>query len=306
MLGYGYDKMGVQEFSKADNTIRLYFDTCIVNDSFVLLQTQGGDELRSQDIKGLPERWYFSLKPDYKQYLKNGLVQNQLRKAFDDHKNLLSSNAIITSKDEKHWDIWDITKCGKKKKFKIKRFLIEEASTHLNIYHHGILEYIALYYLLDLDDQWELEFGSSPTMQEELKSMRIRSVLARKKKSTMLQMYGLLAEKTLFSELLPVPEHLLKKVSKVLCDRNDRKDVEHVCQAVLGGWDYFITTDFCSILKRAKQLKPLGIIAVSPRAFLEENFMTLEQFVRALHGSWTSLEDVTKSWTSKIKASVEV
>jgi hypothetical protein len=53
-------------------------------------------------------------------------------------------------------------------------------------------------------------------------------------------------------------------------------------------------------------LKSLGIIAVSPRAFVEENFMTLEQLVRTLHGSWTSLEDVTKSLISEIKASVEM
>lgn len=218
--------MGIQELRTADNTIRLYFDTGIVNDSFVLFQTHGGGLLRPQDVKRPLEKW--------------------------------------------------------------------------------ILEYIALYYLLDLDEQWGLEFGSSPTMLEELKSMRIRSVLAREKKSTMLQVYDLLAEKTLFPELLPVPEHLLKKVSKVL---PDRKDIEHVCQAVLGGWDYFITTDFRSILnraKRAKHLKPLGIIAVSPRAFVEGNFMTLEQLVRTLHGSWTNLENVTKSWTSEIKASVEV
>lgn len=203
--------------------MRLYFDTCIVNDIFVLLQTQGGDKLHPQDVKRPPEQW--------------------------------------------------------------------------------ILEYIALYYLLDLNDQWGLEFGSSPIMQVELKSMRIRSVLAREKKSTILQVYDLIAEKTLFPKLLPVPEHLLRKVSKVL---PDRKDVEHVCQAVLGGWDYFITTDFHSILARAKHLKPIGIIAISPRAFVEDNFMTLEQLVRTLHGSWTSLRDIEKSWIREIKASVEI
>jgi len=201
--------------------MHLYFDTCIVNDIFVLLQTQGGDGLHPQDVKRPLEQW--------------------------------------------------------------------------------ILEYIALYYLLELDDQWELEFASSPIMQEELKSMHIHSVLAREKKSTMLQVYGLLAKKTLFHELLPVPEHLLKKASKVL---PDRKDVEHVCQAVLGGWDYFITTDFHSILAHAEQLKPLGIIAISPRTFVKDSFLTLEELVRTLHGSWTNLEDVVKSWINEIKVSV--
>jgi len=200
--------------------MRLYFDTCIVNDSFVLLQIHGGDKLRSQDVKWPLERW--------------------------------------------------------------------------------IPEYIALYYLLDLDDQWELELGSSSIMRDELKNMHICSDLTREKKSTMLQTYDFLVEKTLFLELLPVPERLIRKVSKVL---PDRKDVEHVCQVVLGRWDYFITTDSHSILAHVEQLKPLGIIAVSPRVFVEDNFMTLEQLVRTLHGSWTSLKDIEKSWINEIKAS---
>jgi len=165
--------------------MRLYFDTCIVNDTFVLLQTHGRDKLRSKDIKRPLEKW--------------------------------------------------------------------------------ILEYIALYYLLDLDDQWELEFGSSPIMQEELENMSIPSVLAKEKKSTMLQTYNLLVEKIRPYKLLPVPESLLRDVSQAL---PHRKDVEHVCQAVLGKWDYFITTDFDSILDRAGHLRPLGIIAVSPRQFI--------------------------------------
>jgi len=206
-----------------DGAMRLYFDTCIVNDSFVLLQTQSGDKLRPQDVKWPLEQW--------------------------------------------------------------------------------ILEYIALYYLLDLDDQWELKFGSSPVMREELENMRISSALAREKKGTMLQMYDLLAEKILSYELLPVSESLLKEVSQIL---PDRKDIEHVCQALLGRWDYFITTDFYSILAHAEQLKPLGIIAISPRAFIEDNFLTLEKLVRTLHGSWTSLEDVVESWINEVKSSMEV
>lgn len=201
--------------------MRLYFDTSIVNDSFILLQTHGEDILHSRDVKWPLEKW--------------------------------------------------------------------------------ILEYIALYYLLDLDDQWELEFGSSPIMQEELRSMPIRSIHEREKKSSMLKTYDLLTEKTRFPKLLPVPEYLLRKVSKAL---PDRKDVEHVCQVVLGGWNYFITTDFKTILCRAEHLKSIGIIAISPRAFVEDNFMTLEQLVRTLHGSWTSLEDVVKSWINEIKTSV--
>jgi len=205
--------------------MRLYLDTCIVNDSFVLLQTHGGDKLRPKDVKQPLKEW--------------------------------------------------------------------------------ILEYIALYYLLDLDDQWELEFGSSPVLQRELKKTPISSALASEKKGTMLQMYNLLAEEVPSYKLLPVPGSLLKEVSQVL---PDREDIKHVCQAVLGSWDYFITTDFKTILAYAEQLKPLGIFAVSPRAFLEgfleRNSLTFEKLVRTLHGSWTSLEDVVKSWISEIESSV--
>ena len=202
--------------------MRLYFDTCIVNDSFVLLQNHGGNKLRPEDVKCPLEQW--------------------------------------------------------------------------------TLEYIALYYLLDLDDQWNLEFGSSPVMYEELKNMRIRSAIAREKKGTILQMYDLLVEKIISYELLPVPGSLLKEISKIL---PDRKDIEHVCQALLGRWDYFITTDFNSILIHTKQLRPFGIIAVSPRKFIEDNFVTLEALVRTLHGSWVSLEDVVKSWVNEIESSAE-
>jgi hypothetical protein len=201
--------------------MRLYFDTCIVNDTFVLIQIHGGNKLHPQDVKCPLDQW--------------------------------------------------------------------------------ILEYIALYYLLDLDDQWELEFGSSHVMREELKNMRIRAALAREKKGTMLQMYDLLEEKIISYELLTCPESLLKEISKIL---PGRKDIEHVCQAVLGRWDYFITTDRGSILKHAEQLKPLGIVATSPRAFVEDNFLTLEELVRTLHGSWTNLEDVVNSWVNEIQACV--
>jgi hypothetical protein len=96
-------------------------------------------------------------------------------------------------------------------------------------------------------------------MQEELRSMPIRSFHAKEKKNSMVKTYDLLAEKTRFPKLLPVPEDLLRKISNAL---PDRKDVEHLCQVVLGGWDYFITTDFKTILCRAEYLKFIGIIAI--------------------------------------------
>ena len=200
--------------------IRLYLDTCILNDIFVLLQAESEDGLRLHDVKQSIEQW--------------------------------------------------------------------------------ILEYVALYYLLNLDDQWELEFGSSPLLQEEIRNMRNSTLFLKKKKSTMMQLFDLLAEKPRFPKMLPVPDHLREGVSKVL---HDRKDIEHVCQAVLGRWDYFITTDFRSILVHAAKLKPLGLDATSPRKFMEDNFLTLEEVVRTLHGSWTALEDIVRSWVNDITAS---
>ncbi|HID93389.1 MAG TPA: hypothetical protein EYP60_04750 [bacterium (Candidatus Stahlbacteria)] len=49
-------------------------------------------------------------------------------------------------------------------------------------------------------------------------------------------------------------------------------------------WDYFIATDFDSILDRTGHLRPLGVIAVNPQQFIEDNFLTLEELIRTVHG----------------------
>lgn len=201
--------------------MRLYLDTCIANDAFVLLQAQMREPLRLGDVKGPLDRW--------------------------------------------------------------------------------ILEYVALYYLLDLDDQWDLEFGSSPVMRREIEQIQVRSSLLGQKRNSLLDMYSLLLEAARFNDLMPVPAHLLTAVRRIL---PDLPDVEHLCQTVVGGWDYFLTTDARSILANASALELLGIHAVSPRTFIEQNFLPLDVLVRALHGSWTTLDEVAQAWLADICQSV--
>lgn len=202
--------------------MRLYLDTAIVNDTFVILQADGGETLRKKDVKYPVKKW--------------------------------------------------------------------------------VTEYIALYYLLDLDDQWELEFGTAHTMKEEIERMTAISSIAKDKKSMMFDVYRLLSQKTYFVEPMPIPVYLHERVCKIL---PHRKDIEHVCQALLGNWEFFVTTDFKSILNHAESLKRLGITVTSPLHLIENKFMTLEQLIRTLHGSWTTLEEVVDSWVEVIQGSIQ-
>jgi len=163
-----------------------------------------------------------------------------------------------------------------------------------------VCEYVALYYLLDLDEQWDLEFGSSPVMFEEISRMPIRDKLANDKKKFLFDTYELLKQKVPPYELTAVPEGLYNKVAPILPHRND---VSHICQMSTGRWDYFITTDCISVLRHAERLRRVGINATSPRTFIEKNFLTLEQLVRTLHGSWTRLEDIVRLWMDAIESS---
>ncbi len=161
-----------------------------------------------------------------------------------------------------------------------------------------IYEYVALYYLLDLSDQWDLEFGSSPVMFEEISKMTAKNAIEKDEKNFLLDTYRLLKQKIIPYEPKQVPEHLYNQVSLIITSRND---ILHICQSFAGGWDYFITTDSRSVLKHANELRPLGINAASPKRVIEENFVTLEELVRTLHGSWTSLNDIVLGWSKAIR-----
>lgn len=217
--------------------MKLYLDTCIANDAWVVFQAHAADKMQPKDVK----------KP-------------------------LKANRLL----------------------EIKRRL-----EGIRPYEGFIYEYVALYYLLDLDDQWDLEFGSSPIMIEEIdKRWRDKSMVAEEKKNFLNMVYDLLMGKVPSQEMIPVPQTLFRQVASVL---PHRKDAEHVCQAALGQWDFFVTTDFRSVLDNASRLEALGIHAISPRSFVEGNFLTLDQLVRTLHGSWVSLDSVVEDWISNIE-----
>ena len=76
--------------------------------------------------------YLFSVKPYYKQSLKDGNVNAKLKKEFEDNKLSLLSKAKISKIDEKHWEIVDDE----------KRYRIEDTETQLNIYDIGIIDEI--------------------------------------------------------------------------------------------------------------------------------------------------------------------
>lgn len=76
-------------------------------------------------FKKLNYKYLFSLESSYNQYLKDGSVNNKLKKEFEDNKQSLSSKAKVSKIDEKHWEIVDDE----------MRCRIEDAGTQLNIYY---------------------------------------------------------------------------------------------------------------------------------------------------------------------------
>ena len=64
-------------------------------------------------------------------------------------------------------------------------------------------------------------------------------------------------------------------------------DATQICQAVQGGWEFFITTDFRTILVHQRSLEKFRIKARSPLQFLEENLLPLPVLIKTLYGSWT-------------------
>jgi hypothetical protein len=165
-----------------------------------------------------------------------------------------------------------------------------------------MLEYVALFYLLDHDDQWDLEFGTSSMMHQEIDGIPDRSSHHRRKKTWLLELYELIMTKSASVEMLPIPNSLRTSVTAILPTHKGKEgDVVHICQAILGGWDRFITTDRDSILNHADELRDVGIIVASPLSFLENQFMQIDMLVRTLHGSWTSSDGIVQSWIDQIR-----
>ncbi len=172
-------------------------------------------------------------------------------------------------------------------------------------------EYLALYYLLDLDDQWELEFGTSEVTLQEISRFRAEDTPAQEKKS-FLEDIGRSLLKDFREKCKPVtnpiPSDLFKRVYNLL---GHEGDAAQICRAIQGEWEFFITTDFRTILIHQLPLEELivkkhgyqerlwpqgeseplveriGIKARSPLQFLEQYLLPLPTVIRTLHGSWT-------------------
>jgi hypothetical protein len=176
-------------------------------------------------------------------------------------------------------------------------------------------EYVALYHLLDLDDQWELEFGTSEATLDEISRFQVGGTHADEKKAFLEDIADTLYSNFLEKckpESIPIVPNLLQRARKLL---GDEGDALQICQAVQGGWEFFITTDFRTILVHQSSLEEivfkthgyqgklwpqggcdppvekLGIKARSPLQFLEQHLLPLPMLIRTLYGSWTDPDE---------------
>ncbi len=175
-------------------------------------------------------------------------------------------------------------------------------------------EYVALYYLLNLDDQWELEFGTSEIALQEIAKFYPKEQIAREKKSFLEEVYEELTRKCK-PELGSVSSELAQRVNELLGPGHDSL---HLCRAIQGGWDFFITTDFRTVLDKQDAIQALeelvtkrhgyqgklwpqgawepivekfSIKVRSPLQFLKENLLPLPTLIRTLYGPWTNPEE---------------
>ena len=176
-------------------------------------------------------------------------------------------------------------------------------------------EYVALYHLLDLDDQWELEFGTSEATLDEISRFQGGGTHAHEKKAFLedvAQMLYLNFLQKCKPVSIPILPNLLPRARKLL---GDDGDALQICQAVQGGWEFFITTDFRTILAHESSIEDivfkthgyqgvlwpqggceplvekLGIKARSPLQFLEQHLLPLPVLIRTLYGSWTDPDE---------------
>jgi len=94
------------------------------------IESEGTMEIEVLTHKKLTDTYLFSLELNYKQYLKDGKVNDTLIKAFENSEQSLSRDAEISKIDEKNWKIKD----------GLKRYRIEDTDTWLNIYTDTPLE----------------------------------------------------------------------------------------------------------------------------------------------------------------------
>lgn len=187
---------------------RIYFDTCILNDTYVLVRRELGQEFRPRDLKVPISKW--------------------------------------------------------------------------------AEEYVALYLILDLDLQWELEFGTSEIALLEISKIQSFQTLVQDKKTFLIDLFEQLSREC---EAIssPIDESLYKKISGLF---GSSVDASHLCRAIQGNWDIFLTTDFKTILDNEyaveKTESRFSMKIRNPLTFIEKEFsLPLTTIVTTLYGNWT-------------------
>ena len=169
-------------------------------------------------------------------------------------------------------------------------------------------EYLALYYLLDLSDQWELEFVTGESARREISKWRPKSPAEEEKLAFLEDMFAMLQ-----ANLPPegaAPARLRPDASTWLKNQRilDRLDAEHVAEAVRFDCNLFVTTDFETILDRLDnrrlQVGGSGIDCLSPLEFLEKTFVDMPMLVRTLYGSWEDYDQFVADAQSELESLV--
>lgn len=157
---------------------------------------------------------------------------------------------------------------------------------------------IALRYLLDLDKEWNLVFGTSKLMKREIEKIKTCKDYYRQKRPSLETFYDTLEhlssnrfEKDKAKNKLSKEkkEWLRKELTIIVVDEDD---VEHLIEFAESNWDVFLTLDTKHILKKRKMLREIGLNVCSPLEFLR-SFLCVNSGEEALnllrttlHGSW--------------------
>ena len=158
---------------------------------------------------------------------------------------------------------------------------------------------IALRYILDLDKEWNLIFGTSRQTEKELirifKTKPFKYFSLATTYETLRKLSSKQFERdTRRNKLSKEQEKQLRyKLAQII---KNQGDVEHLVNFANSGWDVFLTLDMKHILNKKRKvkdrLKNIGLDVCSPLDFLAD-FMqcndgeeALNLIRTALHGSW--------------------
>ena len=173
-----------------------------------------------------------------------------------------------------------------------------------------IEQYVCLRYLMDLDDEWDIIFGTSNMMKKENIDDFEKSSNDTDKLDFLSLFYELLVNKTQITHIKDLENNgLFKRLRGIGIEH---KDAIHLAEAKIGQWDYFITLDD-DILKKRNAIKfTIGLKVRNPSEFIhdflkyhsidKEHPMDMGTLIRALHGSWVCKEDVFNSTTEYLES----